>query len=108
MVFLVVPQTAKAIVSSNVGVLEIKCPWKHRNHTIAEIMKEEVEEKKGNSFYLNLDGTLNENHTYWHQVQGEMISSNATWAHFVIWTTKELKVSMLVKAHHGLRLTFQN
>ena len=33
------------------GVLEIKCPWKYRNHTIAEIMKEEVENKKTNNFY---------------------------------------------------------
>ena len=81
---------AKGIVSNNVGVLEIKCPWKHRNHTIAEIMKEEVENKKTNNVYLNPDGTLNENHNYWHQVQGEMLSANANWAHFVIWTTKEL------------------
>ena len=33
---------AKGIVSNNGGVLEIKCPWKHRNHTIAAIMTEEV------------------------------------------------------------------
>ena len=81
----------RGIVSNNVGVLEIKCPWKHRNHTIAEIMKEEFENKKTSKFYLKRVGTLNENHSYWHQVQGEMISSNATWAHFVIWTTKEVK-----------------
>ena len=81
----------RGIVSNNVGVLEIKCHWKHRNHTITEIMKEEVENKTTSNFYLKRNGTLNENHNYWHQVQGEMISSNATWAHFVIWTTKEVK-----------------
>lgn len=55
-------------------------------------MKEEVENKKKTSnFYLKRDRTLNENHNYWHQVEGEMISANATWAHFVIWTTKEVK-----------------
>jgi len=36
----------RGIVSNNDGVLEIKCPWKHCNHTIAEIMKKEVENKK--------------------------------------------------------------
>ena len=64
---------------------------KHLNHTIAEIIEKEVGNKTSNNFYLNSDGTINERHNYWHQVQGEMTAANVTWAHFVIWTTKELK-----------------
>ncbi|XP_065068318.1 uncharacterized protein LOC135693705 [Rhopilema esculentum] len=82
----------KDVATNDVGVLEIKCPWKHRDHTVAEIIKEEVENKRSTSFYLKLDATLNESHSYWHQVQGEMIAADATWAHFVVWTTREIKV----------------
>eukprot|EP00795_Rhopilema_esculentum_P014990 gene14990-6144_t len=82
----------KGVATNDVGVLEIKCPWKHCDHKVAAIIKEEVENKRSTSFYLNLDATLNESHSYWHQVQGEMIAANATKAHFVVWTTREIKV----------------
>lgn len=75
------------------GVLEIKCPWKYRNNNFQEILDLEF---KGRSsapgFYLENSTTINKKHNYWHQIQGEMASANLEWAHFVIWTNKDIKI----------------
>ena len=86
-------------LSNQHGVLEVKCPWKHRNHSIEEMIQEELKGKDAtNGFFLTHDGKLNENHHYFHQVQGEIAAANVNWAHFVIWTLKELKVIHVEKS----------
>ena len=78
------------------GVLEVKCPWKHRNLTISEMVKAELGVKDSvKGFYLDKNFTLNQEHNYWHQVQGEMAATNTQWAHFVVWTVKELKIILV-------------
>lgn len=74
------------------GVLEVKCPWKYRNATIHEMIQMELKDKDSvKGFYLTKSLSLNSKHNYWHQVQAEMAATNTMWAHFVIWTNKELK-----------------
>ena len=42
------------------GVLEMKCPWSHRNSTIAEMIKAELKGKEQlPKFYLTATGELN-------------------------------------------------
>ncbi len=38
------------------------------------------------------DGSLSKNHNYWHQVQAVMAAVGVSWAHFVLWTTKETHI----------------
>ena len=52
-------------------------------------------EKK--DFFLKHDGSLNQKHSYWHQVQGEIYAAKVQWADFVIWTKKDLRVVRVAK-----------
>ena len=80
------------------GVLEVKCPWGHRNRNFDEMMEDELllssQERQGGCCYFlrNEERRIRETHNYRHQVQEEMVAANVSRAHFVIWTTKELKV----------------
>ena len=80
------------------GVLEVKCPWKHRNATINEMVQAELNDKESKKAF-NLTKTLNLNcqHNYWGQVQAEMAATKFNWAHFVTWTTKDLKIILVKK-----------
>ena len=84
--------------AGNYGALEIKCPWKYREFTMKEMLSME---KTNNSlfkdFYFTESLQLNPEHSYWHQVQAEMTAVGATWAHFVVWTKKDLHVSLVLK-----------
>lgn len=68
------------------SVLEVKCPYTHRNSTIAEALKSA-------SFFLTKqdDGTvqLKNNHVYWHQVQGQMFLTGRMFCYFFVWTSKD-------------------
>ena len=75
------------------GALEIKCPWKHRNATIDELLSTEmVSAAQFKKFYLTEAKTLNPAHNYWHQVQAEMVALDVLWAHFVVWTIKDMLI----------------
>ena len=79
-----------------IGVLEVKCPWNYRESTITQMLSKELKGKEGGSFYLKSNRTLNEHHSYWHQVQAEMHAVGTEWAHFVVWTTVDIEI-ILVK-----------
>ena len=80
------------------GALEVKCPYKYRDFTIADMIKNELGEKQEKKdFCLKLDGTLNQRHTYWHQIQAEILATNVNWADFVVWTSKDYKVIRVLK-----------
>ena len=78
------------------GFLEVKCPYSHRNHTLAEAC-----EMPG--FFCRLetcsDGTqqikLRVNHSYYAQVQGQMAVGNRPWCDFVVYTTKDVSVERI-------------
>ena len=88
----------KEEASNNKGILEIKCPWKHRNSTLDEMIGAELKGKNEvKSFYLTAEKELNKNHQYWHQVQGEMVAACVSWAHFVVWTNVDCKILYVEK-----------
>ena len=79
-----------------IGVLEVKCPWNYRESTITQMLSKELKGKEEESFYLKSNRTLNEHHSYWHQVQAEMHAVGTEWVHFVVWTTVDIEI-ILVK-----------
>ena len=60
------------------GVLEIKCPWAHRNTIVRDVIKSELEGKVKDTFYLTIEGDLNKNHPYSHQVQAEIAATGSS------------------------------
>ena len=84
--------------SNTKGILEIKCPWGHRNSSIEEMINAELKGKSEmKSFYLTAGKELNRHHEYWHQVQGEMAASRVSWAHFVVWTNVDFGIFRVEK-----------
>lgn len=75
------------------ALLEVKCPYSHRNSTIAEAVKV-------SSFCLCVEGegyALKKNHPYWHQVQGQLHLAERDLCFFVVWTTKEAVIIPIPK-----------
>ena len=75
----------------------IKCPYKFREHTIAEACCNkqfycELVPQAGGSHSLI---QLKKNHSYYSQIQGQMAITEITWCDFVIYTTKDLLVERL-------------
>ncbi|XP_073529230.1 uncharacterized protein [Phyllobates terribilis] len=76
------------------NILEVKCPFKHREHTIWEACKDR-------NFCLTLDGdsyALKRQHAYYTQVQCQMAVSGIDDADFVVYTNKETAI-VPVKFH---------
>lgn len=70
------------------GVIEIKCPWKHRNSHI------DVAAALDDDFCLKLDTSvgnyyLPKTHSYYYQVQLQMFLAKASFCLFVVYTTRE-------------------
>ena len=71
------------------GVLEVKCPWKYRDFTIAEAIEKKLPKgSEASSFYLTEEGDLRKGHNYWHQIQGEMAAIGIEVGDFVVWTKR--------------------
>ena len=70
--------------------------------------KECATDSQEKKFFLTKDLQLNPAHDYWHQVQAEMAVLETTWAHFVVWTTKDLAIIKVDKdqSSHSKIFTF--
>ena len=67
------------------GVLEIKCPFKHRNDNMKEALKDRT-------FHLNMDFSCKREHKYFAQVQMQMYVAQANFADLVTWTTLDCAI----------------
>ena len=70
------------------GILEVKCPYKHRLNAIPDACKD-------NNFHLELvDGQaqLRKTHDYYFQVTGQLAITEAAFCDFVTWTCNDLHV----------------
>lgn len=78
------PRTGK-----DLAVLEVKCPYKHRNNTVTDACKDKnfCLEKEGGSYMLKKD------HPYYTQVQCQMGVTGLKKADFVVHTTKETAIA---------------
>uniref|UniRef100_A0A8C8RJF9 YqaJ viral recombinase domain-containing protein n=1 Tax=Pelusios castaneus TaxID=367368 RepID=A0A8C8RJF9_9SAUR len=67
------------------GLLEVKCPYKHRDKTVKEACKDKT-------FCLEVDGesySLKRNHPYYTQVQCQLATTGFDRADFVVHTNKD-------------------
>lgn len=72
----------------DLGLLEVKCPYKHRNRTVREACKDK-------DFCLEVNGdsyALKKNHPYFTQVQCQLGTTGLQRADFVVHTNKETAV----------------
>jgi hypothetical protein len=68
------------------AILEVKCPYKHRESTDLHVSAQLDE-----NFCLSpTDGFLKIGHPYWHQVQTQMYVWEVSTAFFVVWTKNTL------------------
>ncbi|KAM4894845.1 uncharacterized protein FYW23_006887 isoform 1-T2 [Sylvia borin] len=77
-----------AATGKDLGLLEVKCPYKHRNRTVREACKDK-------DFCLEVDGdsyALKKNHPYFTQVQCQLGTTGFQRADFVVHTNKETAV----------------
>ena len=73
------------------GCLEVKCPFAHKDRTIAEAATEP-------GFYLKPGPgglQLARNHQYFYQVMGQMGITGLTWCHFVVYTRRGIHVEYI-------------
>ncbi|XP_072724469.1 uncharacterized protein [Ciconia boyciana] len=78
----------EAATGKALGLLEVKCPYKHRNRTVREACKDK-------DFCLEVDGdsyALKKDHAYFTQVQCQLAAAGFQQADFVVHTTKETAV----------------
>ena len=68
-------------------LLEIKCPYSARNFYIKEAIEKKLIP------YLKVEGdiySLNRNHNYFYQVQGQLNIAEKEMCYFAVWTLKEI------------------
>ncbi|KAH1165431.1 uncharacterized protein LOC123377281 [Mauremys mutica] len=71
------------------GLLEVKCPYKHRDKTVKEACKDKA-------FCLEVDGesySLKRNHPYYTQVQCQLATTGFDRADFVVHTNKDTVIT---------------
>ena len=77
------------------GLLEIKCPFKHRNVDPVNITDD--------TFFLHFteDGLhLKLDHSYYYQVQGQLAVCEKDYCDFVCWTKKGMHVERIARNEH--------
>ncbi|XP_065530481.1 EZH inhibitory protein [Lathamus discolor] len=78
----------EAATGKALGLLEVKCPYKHRNNTVRDACNDK-------DFCLKMDGdsyALKKDHGYFTQVQCQLAATGFQQADFVVHTNKETAV----------------
>ena len=68
------------------GVVEVKCPYKYRDLPIEEMIIQ-------NDCCLNTDYTLKRSHSFYDQVQHQLLVTGLNYADFVVWTSCGFRVT---------------
>lgn len=74
------------------GLCEIKCPYSHRDSTVAEALGSK-------NFCLQQNDTgvnLTQNHAYYYQVQMQLFITGTDYCDFIIWTPKDIYIERIV------------
>ena len=72
------------------GVIEIKCPYKHRDSSVAAATQ-------AKDFCLDERMALKKDHAYYTQVQMQIYICQVEYADFVVWTVKECAVCRVMR-----------
>ena len=73
------------------GLLEIKCPFRAKDTTLVELCTEK--RHKSSNMFLKYQPstksfTLKRTHSYYFQVQGQMLVTGRSWCDFYVWTPR--------------------
>lgn len=68
------------------GIIEIKCPFKYKDHSITDALND-------GDFCLNKNFVLKETSKYYAQVQHQIYVCDVTYADFVVWTPMDCVVT---------------
>lgn len=75
------------LTKTTVGLVEVKCPYKHRNHTVTEACEDR---------YFCLENKdhfqLKKNHTYFTQIQCQMAVADIHKADLVVYTNRDIAI----------------
>ena len=73
------------------AVIEIKCPYVHRSHSINDACQDV-------KFCLAIENsrpTLKKNNDYYYQIMGQLAISGAKFCHFVVWTLEDIHIERI-------------
>ncbi|KAJ8943580.1 hypothetical protein NQ314_009705 [Rhamnusium bicolor] len=80
-----------SIIDEDNAVVEIKCPYSARNMTPDEgILSRKIS-------FLEKNGSVNENHSWLYQIQGQLHITGLAMCYFAMWTEKGVKVEKINK-----------
>jgi len=77
--------------ASSFGLIEVKCPFKHKNSKIAEACVD-------SSFclaYVNDGFQLKRTHNYYYQVTGQLALTGAQFCDFIVWTEVDMHIERI-------------
>jgi len=77
-------------------IIEVKCPYKHRNQTVEEALSGKDSEKYV-VFLRDGQWSLNTQHAYYHQIQGQLFLTKRQSAVLFIWTTQNFQCFNILK-----------
>ena len=80
------------LTNGEFGVIEVKCPFKHREHTIADACKDAAF-----CLYTNDSGQvqLKRAHNYYYQISGQLALTGAQCCDFIVWTMVEMHIERI-------------
>ena len=65
--------------------------------TVDQMVQLEFGSRSKHKKKISFWSSLNEQHSYWHQIQGEIYATGVPWADLAVWTSKDLKVLRILK-----------
>lgn len=83
------PDAVVACSCCGEGLLEIKCPFKHRNVSPQDAASSD------SKFCLDKKLRLKVNHNYFYQVQGQILVTKKKFCDLIIWTTKGYAITRI-------------
>lgn len=90
--FLAATPDAKVCEGGNCGLLEVKCPYKARDMTISEALN------SIHNFLLIKENdivTINKEHEYYVQIQGQLLVTGAPWCDLAVYTNRDFFVERI-------------
>ena len=80
------------------GVLEIKCPYNAREHSISDAVLEGIIDFLDITPHGNI--ALKQSHQYYYQIQAQIAICAARYADLVVWTTQDCLVTRIIPSHN--------
>ena len=75
-----------------IAIVEVKCPYKHRNNTIAQACQDSAF-----CLVINSDDqpVLKQNHDYYFQIIGQLGITGAEYCDFIVWTLVDIHIERI-------------